>query len=162
MEGARVKLISLISRPALALTISVVTTSACATASAQAPASVAKRPTIRLERTSVGRILVNQAGYTLYMFTRDSRNRDNCAKVPGCLDIWPALTTTQTPIAGPNLHPRLLGTIKFHGKLRQVTYAGHPLYTYAFDTAPRSTLNIGLSEFGGIWPALNAAGKQLS
>jgi hypothetical protein len=55
----------------------------------------------------------------------------------------------------------LLGTIKLHGDVRQVTYAGHPLYTYALDFGPRSTLYVGTEEYGGRWFAVTAAGKAV-
>lgn len=53
----------------------------------------------------------------------------------------------------------LLGTIKYRGKFRQVTYAGHPLYGYSGDLRPRSTDYVGAYEYGGSWYAVTAAGK---
>lgn len=127
-----------------------------------ADAAAARTPTVKLERTEVGKVLVNASGYTLYLFTADKRNQDRCGRVSGCLSIWPALTTKRKPVAGPNVRSSLLGTIKFRGNLRQVTYAGHPLYTYAFDSAPRSTFYVGADEFGGLWLAINAAGRGVN
>lgn len=123
-----------------------------------ATARTVKGPTVKLEQTSIGRILVDGSGYTLYIFTRDRRNKDNCAKASGCLGIWPALTTEGKPVAGANVRSSLLGTIKFHGNVRQVTYAGHPLYTYVFDSR-RSIFYVGADQFGGRWLAVSAAGK---
>jgi predicted lipoprotein with Yx(FWY)xxD motif len=129
--------------------------------SADSPTSfaVSERPTIRVEQTIAGKILTNGSGFTLYTFTRDRRNHDNCARVPRCLNVWPALTTTRRPVAGPHLRSSLIGTITLHGGIKQVTYAGHPLYTYAHDFSPRSTLYIGAYEYGGYWNALTAAGR---
>jgi predicted lipoprotein with Yx(FWY)xxD motif len=124
-------------------------------------ASAARGPTVKLERTNLGKILVDGSGYTLYLFTRDHRRQDRCAPVSGCLDVWPALTTAQRPVAGAGVKARLLGTIKFHGNVRQVTYAGHPLYTYSGDFAPRSTDYVGAYQYGGSWYAVDAAGKAL-
>ena len=40
----------------------------------------------------------------------------------------------------------------------QVTYAGHPLYTYTGDSGPGKTSYVGVKAFGGAWYALNASG----
>ena len=116
---------------------------------------------MRLESTSLGKILVDGSGFTLYLFTRDRRRVDRCVTVSGCLDVWPALTSTRRPVAGANVRSSLLGTIKFHGAVRQITYAGHPLYTYTGDFAPRSTGYVGTYEYGGSWYAVSAAGKAV-
>ena len=121
-------------------------------------AALAASPTVKLaSRGSLGKIIVNGRGFTAYAFTADSRNKDVCVKRAGCTGIWPPLTTKGKPVAGPGLKRRLLGTIKLNGGRRQVTYAGHPLYRYAFDT-PGATDYVGISEFGGKWLALTASG----
>jgi len=131
-------------------------------AQSSAAVSVASAPTIRLEQTSLGNILVDGSGHTLYLFTRDRHKQDSCAKISGCLGTWPALTTTHKPIAGADVRASLLGTIELHGHVKQVTYAGHPLYTYALDFIRRSTFNIGANEYGGAWYAVDAAGKAVN
>ena len=125
-------------------------------------ASAAGAPTVKLEQAGLGEILVDSSGHTLYLFTRDRHDEDSCAKVSGCLETWPALTTTRKPVAGAHVKASLLGTIKLHGRIRQVTYAGHPLYTYALDSIRRSTFNIGSDEYGGEWFAVNAAGEAVN
>jgi predicted lipoprotein with Yx(FWY)xxD motif len=125
-------------------------------------ASAARTPTVRLQQTGPGEILVDSSGHTLYLFTRDHHDKDSCARVSGCLETWPALTTIRKPVAGAHVRASLLGTIKLHGRVRQVTYAGHPLYTYALDFAGRSTFNIGSDEYGGEWLAVNAAGAAVN
>lgn len=139
-------------------------TLAAATSAAQssgATASAARAPTVKLEQTDAGKILADRSGSTLYMFTRDRRNHDSCTVVPGCLPTWPALTTKRRPVAGLGLRASLLGTIKFHGALRQVTYAGHPLYSDSLDFGPGSTLNVGERQYGGSWDAVSASGKTV-
>jgi predicted lipoprotein with Yx(FWY)xxD motif len=153
-------------RLALAVTFTVAG-SAVALVPAAAPSSaaavaVSRAPTVRLEQTELGGVLVNGSGHTLYVFTRDRHDRDSCARVGGCLETWPALTTTRRPIAGAGVKASLLGTIKLHGRVRQVTYAGHPLYTYALELGVRSTFNIGAEQYGGAWDAINAAGVPVS
>lgn len=115
---------------------------------------------IELHKTKLGPILVNGRGYTIYAFTPDRRNKDSCATKPGCLSVWPAVTTSGAPVAGRGVKKSLLGTIKL-GRKTQVTYAGHPLYTYVADTHPGQTSYVNILQFNGRWPALNATGKEI-
>jgi predicted lipoprotein with Yx(FWY)xxD motif len=120
-------------------------------------AHTARSAKLQLRHTPLGSILVNRAGHTVYVFTRDSRNHDRCAATAGCTGIWPLLTTSGTPTLGPGVKRSLVGTIQVAGA-RQVTYAGHPLYTYIADAGPGDTSYVGQQQFGGKWFALNAAG----
>ncbi len=104
-------------------------------------------------------ILATNSGFTLYMFTRDQKNRDTCVKVPGCASTWPVLKTSGKPVAGRGLRASLVGTITLGHGVKQVTYAGHPLYSYVGDTSPRQTEYVGAPQFGGTWDAMNAAGQ---
>ncbi len=115
--------------------------------------------TIKLTKTNRGKILTTARGFTLYMFSRDKRGKDVCVKIRDCTTVWPLVRTKSTPIAGPGVKARLLGTIKLPGGSRQVTYNGWPLYTYIGDIFPRSTQFVGLKQSGGFWWALNAAGR---
>ena len=117
-------------------------------------------PTVQLHKTSIGTILVNGRGRTLYMFTKDSRNHDSCQSIAGCLGAWPALTSGH-PVAGPGVKSSLLGTIKLKSGAHQVTYNGWPLYLYAGDTRAGQTTYVNILQFGGRWPAVNAAGKPV-
>ncbi len=116
---------------------------------------------LKLGRTDLGKIVENGRGSTLYMFTRDARNRDNCVKVSGCAAVWPPLTSTGRPVAGPGIKRALLGTVRLPSGTKQVTYAGHPLYSYIADSGPGDTSYVGFSQFGGSWFALNASGRAV-
>ena len=113
---------------------------------------------LQLRKTKVGTILVNGRGFTVYMFTRDSRNKDVCQQLSGCPHIWPAVTSSGKPSAGPGVKSSLIGTITIKGGAKQLTYAGHPLYLYSGDSGPGQTGYVNFSAFGGRWPALNASG----
>ncbi|HEY2260781.1 MAG TPA: hypothetical protein VGH45_13755 [Solirubrobacteraceae bacterium] len=141
----------------LALVLSLAATAAATPSAATARAKPAK---IRLRNTGVGKILVSNRGFTLYAFAKDSRRKDRCVKISGCIGIWPMTTTHGKPLAGPGVNKSLLGTIKVHGKT-QVTYAGRPLYGYIADTSPGSTSYVGVSQFGGVWRAVKASGKTV-
>jgi predicted lipoprotein with Yx(FWY)xxD motif len=134
---------------------------ASAGAMAGAAAGSVARTKLELRRTNKGTILVNSRGFTIYAFSRDRRNRDNCTRIKHCVAAWPLVTTSGKPIAGRGVRAGLIGTIKLGSGAKQVTYNGHPLYTYAGDSAPGQTFYINFFQFGGFWPALNAAGKEV-
>ena len=43
---------------------------------------------VKVSSSSLGKILVNGSGRTLYMFTKDRRNKDRCVSVQGCTGVW--------------------------------------------------------------------------
>ncbi len=134
--------------------------SAATVASAQSnpPAVHASRaPTVQLRHTSLGSILVSGSGRTLYEFTRDHANKNSCAPIKECSSIWPSLKASGRPTAGAGVKASLLSTTSGH----QVTYAGHPLYTYSGDSGPGETSYVGEKAFGGTWYAINAAGRTV-
>ena len=124
-------------------------------------ASAPRGARIQLQSTALGKILTNGRGFTLYMFTTDMRNHNMCLGIRGCPSVWPALATSGKPLAGSGVKTSLLGMINVGSGKRQVTYAGHPLYTYSGDTGPRSTAYVGFRQFGGSWYALRAAGSAV-
>jgi len=131
--------------------------SAATVADAQSnrPAARSSREaTVQLRHTSLGSILVSSSGRTLYEFTRDHGNKNSCVAISGCSAVWPSLKASGRPTAGSGVKASLLSTTSGH----QVTYAGHPLYTYSGDSGPGKTSYVGVKAFGGTWYALNASG----
>jgi predicted lipoprotein with Yx(FWY)xxD motif len=138
--------------------------SCTAVASAGARANVAHEAgagTVNLAKTARGYILVSSTGFTLYEFTKDSSGMDTCVEISGCSHFWPALTVTGAPTAGPGVKASLLSTITLPGGTSQVTYAGHPLYTYSGDSGPGETDYVGARAFGGYWYALRRRGQAV-
>jgi predicted lipoprotein with Yx(FWY)xxD motif len=122
-------------------------------------ASAAAAATVGLRGSSLGKILVNSRGRTLYAFAKDGRNKDRCVSIEGCTSVWPVLTTSGKPHAGAGVKGTKLSTITIAGGKHQVTYAGHPLYTYVSDDGPAETDYVGVSQFGGKWLAVTASGS---
>jgi predicted lipoprotein with Yx(FWY)xxD motif len=116
--------------------------------------------TVALRHTSLGSILVDSSGATVYEFTRDRGDKDSCMSVSGCTAIWPPLRASGRPVAGAGVKASLLSTITLPGGAKQVTYAGHPLYLYK-GGAPGDTDYVGVSSFGGSWDALSASGTAI-
>jgi predicted lipoprotein with Yx(FWY)xxD motif len=142
----------------LAATIAVLALAAVPVASASAAAGPAK---VSLKKTALGMTLVNGHGRTVYAFTKDSRNKDRCVTTAGCTSTWPVVTSHGRPHGGPGVKGSMLSTIKLPNGSRQVTYAGHPLYTYGGDSRAGETDYVGVSQFGGTWLAVTGAGKLI-
>jgi len=114
--------------------------SAAPSAAASAPAASASAPaaaegtTIALADSSLGKILVDAKGMTLYMFTPDDgQAASTCAT--GCIDKWPALIA-DSPTAGAGLDASKLSTVaRADGSGNQVKYGDYFLYTFANDKA---------------------------
>lgn len=121
--------------------------------------AAARAARVKLEHTALGAILANGRGFTLYVFARDRRGHDACANVRGCSSVWPVLAAHGRTLAGAGVKSALLGSIKLGSGQRQVTYAGHPLYTYVADSGPGQTSYVGVNQFGGRWYAIAASGR---
>ena len=83
-----------------------------------------------------GTVLVAANGRTLYRYTLDSKGINRCTSNATCAKYWPRLLVKAgvKPTAGAGLSASLLGTIKATGGMRQITYAGFPLYMFAGDS----------------------------
>lgn len=129
-----------------------------------APASAhvnvaAKGAKLGAAKSSLGRIVVDGTGRTLYLFEKDRSRRSAC--YGACAQYWPPLLTHGKPIARVGVKQSLVGTTRRRNGTRQVTYAGHPLYRYVGDTRPGQTNGAGLQDFGGGWDPISPAGKKI-
>jgi predicted lipoprotein with Yx(FWY)xxD motif len=111
--------------------------------------------------SSLGTFLVDANGRTLYLWDADHGSTSTCSGA--CAQAWPPLTTTTTatPKASGAVKASLLGTTKRADGSREVTYAGHPLYTFAGDTQAGQTTGQGSNGFGAPWWVVTPAGKAL-
>ena len=109
---------------------------------------------------NLGSILVDSQGRTLYLFRRDSGTKSVCTGA--CAIDWPPLRATGKPAVGRGLQASAVATSKRSDGAAQVTYHGHPLYTYTGDSKPGDTSGQGLNAFGGAWFAVTSTGAQAS
>jgi predicted lipoprotein with Yx(FWY)xxD motif len=145
--------------PLVALTITACGGSGAATAAAPKTSSGAS-VTVGVANSSLGSILVDSTGRTLYLFKADVGMTSAC--IGACATAWPPLLATGTPTAGNGLTASKLATITRAGGSHQVTYNGHPLYLYTGDKNPGKTTGEGVTAFGAAWYALTPAGNQIS
>jgi predicted lipoprotein with Yx(FWY)xxD motif len=101
-------------------------------------AGTSRAATVRLARVgSVGTVLVNASGMTLYHFTHDSTGQSTCTGA--CTSLWPPLLVPAgTAPTGTGLSAGAFGTITRADGTTQVTYNGMPLYTYSGDKSAGS------------------------
>ncbi len=129
---------------------------------ASAPtARAARAAKVQLRHTSLGSVLVDSSGFTVFRFSKDTQKKNTCVSMSGCALTWPPLTTTGAPSAGPGVKASLLSTIALRGGVKQVTYAGHPLYRYFNASERGETSYVGVKEFGGVWDAVSATGSAI-
>ena len=98
-------------------------------------------------------VLTNAGGLTLYWFAPDTPAASRCTG--SCAAYWPPVTGS--PKAGPGV-TGTLGTIHRPGGAVQVTYDGHPLYTYVGDSGPGQAHGNNLNLNGGLWYEVRASG----
>lgn len=132
-----------------------------APASAAPSAHAARTQKLLLRHTSLGNVLVDSSGFTLYRFSKDTGKKNTCVGTSECSVTWPALTTSGQPTAGPGVKSSLISTITLKGGARQVTYAGHPLYRYAAASERAETSYAGVKQFGGTWYAVSSSGGNV-
>lgn len=129
-------------------------------ATTPAPSTDPSSATVDLASSTLGTILVNSQGRTLYLFQADMGSKSACTGA--CAAAWPPLVSTRKPTAGHGVKQSLLGTSKRADGTEQVTYDGHPLYLFAGDTASGQTNGEGSTGFGAPWYALSPAGSQIT
>lgn len=130
-------------------------TAAPPSAPASPPGGTAGARTVGTAHTSLGEVLVNGRGLTLYTLSSDAPGHLACTG--GCLQVWPpvllapgASLTPPTGVTGLGRISRPEGT--------QVTWNGRPLYTYVGDSSPGSVSGQGIESFGGVWKAAVVSG----
>ena len=109
----------------------------CASSSSKAPAAGAASG-LKTSSTSIGTVLVDGSGRTVYELVGDTAANPNCTG--GCLAIWPAVMA--------------------NGK--QVVVNGHPVFTFSSDASAGQTKGQNVTDQWGQWLALDASGNPIS
>jgi predicted lipoprotein with Yx(FWY)xxD motif len=131
------------------------TTSTTTTRSKSSTAATSSTATVAWARVgSVGTVLVNSSGLTLYRYTPDGTGKSVCTGA--CASVWPPLTVAAgtTPVAGTGVATGRLGTITRDDGTIQVTYRGMPLYTF---TGDKSAGQANGQHVGNTWFVVSAS-----
>jgi predicted lipoprotein with Yx(FWY)xxD motif len=108
----------------------------------------------------LGKVLADSHGRTVYLFKKDTGPASMCAG--GCASEWPPVTTSGKATAGTGVSAAKLGTSKRSDGTTQVTYNGHPLYTFVGDAKAGDAAGQGLDDFGASWWAVSPAGNEVT
>jgi predicted lipoprotein with Yx(FWY)xxD motif len=106
----------------------------------------------------LGMVLVDSNGMTLYDFHKDKGTTSSC--YGPCAEGWPPMLTEGKPTVGNGAMASKLGTTERKDGTMQVTYAGHPLYTFVEDKKPGEANGNDVSAFGAQWYALKGNGEE--
>jgi predicted lipoprotein with Yx(FWY)xxD motif len=123
------------------------TTAAAPTTAAATSAATGAGTVIKTARGPNGIWLTDQAGKSLYIYTKDTGTKSAC--YGACATNWPPFTATgSVTVNGQFLDASLIGSTSRTDGTTQVTYGGHPLYYFKSDTAPAQIKGQGV---GGVW-----------
>ena len=148
-----------LARPAAGFALLAVLATGCSAAAAgyhtaaKQAASAASSSAVKTATIKGATALTNAKGLTLYWFAPDTMTTSNCNGT--CAQLWPPVHGPVT--AGPGVTGSLATITRADGAT-QATYNGHPLYSYAADTAPGQANGNGLNVSGGVWHEVTASG----
>jgi predicted lipoprotein with Yx(FWY)xxD motif len=146
---------------AVPLAVAALAAAGCGGTTAATPSTGPSGPgaaVIKTAHTSLGTVLTDRKGITVYLFEKDTGTTSTC--YGQCATAWPPVLTSGSPLATAGARSSLLGTTKRTGGKIQVTYAGHPLYYFSASTKPGQVNGQGANAFGAHWDAVRPTGAQ--
>jgi predicted lipoprotein with Yx(FWY)xxD motif len=147
-----------------ALVVSALLCAACGGAGVttlSAPPTTDTSLTLTLQHSPVGPILATGGGDTLSDFVPDTPTHSACLN-DGCVLQWPPLIASGPVRLGKGLDQSLVGTLRRPDGSTQLSYGGHPLYTYNLDVSPGVVMGQAIDQDGGLWYVINAKGRQIT
>ncbi len=107
--------------------------------------------------STLGQIVVDGTGRTVYVFDRDVPNSGQSQCTGSCLSTWTPVITANDPPNAVGL-PGVVGVITTAAGMRQLTINGQPLYRYSADTAPGDVKGQGID---GTWWVVDPTGVKV-
>ena len=123
--------------------------------SAAAPGGV-----LGVRTTSLGPVLVDAKGLTVYLLTADTPGHSSCSTA--CLQYWPLVPAAGTSVPTVKGISAPLAEAKASNGAAMVTAGGWPLYTFVKDKAPGDVSGQGVKTFGGTWYAVSPSGMAVT
>ena len=131
---------------------------AIATAALGAGTALAgSKATVGTASTSLGTVLVTSDGHTLYMLSGATTSKPLCT-TSACTSNWPPLWSAAKPTVSGSAKSSLVNWFKRGGRW-QVTYDGHPLYTFVGDTKAGQVTGEGIKDGSSTWTAVSPSGS---
>jgi predicted lipoprotein with Yx(FWY)xxD motif len=109
---------------------------------------------LHVASTSLGRVVVDGDGRTVYLLTADSPGHATCDA--GCQHYWPPVPSGH----GVGGIAKVASTALPGGGSTE-TVGGQPVYTYSGDQAAGDVSGEGVNEFGGTWYAVSPSGTPV-
>lgn len=109
---------------------------------------------LHVASTSLGRVVVDAQGRTVYLLTADSMNHSTCDA--SCQSYWPPVPSGH----GAGVTAKVASTALPGGGSTE-TVGGWPVYTYVGDHNPGDVSGEGVQTFGGTWYAVSPAGTPV-
>jgi predicted lipoprotein with Yx(FWY)xxD motif len=101
---------------------------------------------VRTAESTLGTVLVDQEGFTLYAFLNDTDGESTC--LGDCLTNWPAAAVEGGELNVGNLDPALFSTVENAEAGTMLKVGDWPLYRFAGDAAPG---DVNGQAVGGVW-----------
>ena len=122
----------------------------------EASSSSSNAAVVKTSSNSLGTILVDSQGMTLYHLSGEVNGKFICTS-SACVGVWHPLIA---PSSGtPSGEGASLGTVKRPEGKMQVTYKGTPLYTFAQDKQAGEANGQGIKDVG-TWSAVTASSSS--
>ncbi len=132
------------------------TSSAASTQPATQSSSSSSAVAVKTASSSLGTILVDSQGMTLYHLSGEQSGKFICTST-ACLGVWHPLIAPSS--GAPSGEGVSLGTVKRPEGTVQVTYKGTPLYTFAQDKQAGETNGQGIKDVG-IWSVITTSSSS--
>jgi predicted lipoprotein with Yx(FWY)xxD motif len=134
------------------------TTSSAAAAqpAAQSTSSPSSAAVVKTASNSLGTILVDSQGMTLYHLSGEQNGKFICTS-SACVGVWHPLIAPSS--GAPSGEGISLGTVKRPEGTVQVTYKGTPLYTFTGDQQAGETKGQGIKDVG-TWSAVTTSSSS--
>jgi predicted lipoprotein with Yx(FWY)xxD motif len=132
------------------------TSSAASTPASQTSSSSSGAVVVKTASSSLGTILVDSQGMTLYHLSGEQNGKFICTS-SACLGVWHPLIAPSS--ASPSGEVGSLGTVKRPEGTVQVTYKGTPLYTFAQDKQAGETNGQGIKDVG-TWSVITTSASS--
>jgi predicted lipoprotein with Yx(FWY)xxD motif len=128
------------------------------TSQSASPSSSSSEGALATADSSLGTIVVDAKGLTVYVFDKDTANSGKSVCEGDCLAKWPAVVATSDTPSGDGITGDL-GSITRTDGTKQVTLNGWPLYYFAADSAAGDVKGQGV---GGVWWAVAPNGDKVA
>lgn len=113
---------------------------------------------LMVAESSLGEIVVDGEGMTVYMFDNDTQGSGTSSCEGQCATNWPAVTTEEDAPEVEGVTGEV-GTITGVDGATQVTLNGWPLYYFAGDSVPGDVAGQGVNE---VWWVLSPEGERMA